>query len=186
MPYPAQISHEVVLEKALALLESEGIEQLSLHRIAAELGVKTPSLYRYFSSKGELLKAVNTVTAERLITAMQTTADATDSIEHALNMIRAYRDFARAHPAAYTLAFGALPENMRPDPAYTETLVLPLQAAMAKISGAGSALSMLRGAWALVHGFVTLEISQNFRRGGSVDDAFAASVAAYLRGWAET
>lgn len=185
MPYPAQISREVVLEKALSLLEAEGVEQLSLHRIASELGVKAPSLYRYFSSKGALLKAVNTVTVERLVQVMLAAVETESPVETALKMIRAYRAFARAHPTAYTLAFGALLEDMRPDPTHIESLVLPLQAVMAKIAGADSALPMLRGAWALVHGFVTLEISQNFRRGGSVEEAFEHSIAAYLHGWQE-
>ncbi len=183
MPYPAQISYDLVLEKALSLLEAEGVEHLSLHRLAAELGVKAPSLYRYFSSKGALLRALNTMTVERLVQVMLATVETDNPIESALNMIRAYREFARAHPTTYTLAFGALPEEMRPDPAHIETLVLPLQAVMVKIAGSESALPMLRGAWALVHGFVTLEISQNFRRGGSVDEAFDQSIAAYLRGW---
>jgi len=50
--------------------------------------------------------------------------------------------------------------------------------------GEEAALPALRGGWALVHGFVMLEISGQFRRGGDLDAAFAHAVAAYIRGLA--
>ncbi len=183
MPYPAQISHEMVLETACRLLESEGAENLSLSKLAAEMGVKAPSLYRYFGGKNELLKAINTRTMEQLVGVMQSAIREQSSQEQVLEMARAYREFARQSPSAYMLALGNLSEEMRPDPSHLEALALPLQAVMAKIGGEESALPMLRGAWALIHGFVMLEINQSFRRGGSLDDAFEQAVTAYVRGW---
>ena len=54
MPYPAQIDHEAILTSAEQLLERTGIEQLSLTLLASELGVKTPSLYRYIANRDAL------------------------------------------------------------------------------------------------------------------------------------
>jgi len=39
---------------ALALLEAEGLDKLTVRRLAAELGVKAPALYWHFSSKRAL------------------------------------------------------------------------------------------------------------------------------------
>ena len=40
---------------ALGLLEAEGLDRLTVRRLAAELGVKAPALYWHFSSKRALL-----------------------------------------------------------------------------------------------------------------------------------
>jgi len=46
-----RLSRERVLEAALALAEREGLEALSMRRIAQELDVWPMSLYRYFHDK---------------------------------------------------------------------------------------------------------------------------------------
>ena len=54
---------------------------------------------------------------------------------------------------------------------------------MAKITGQKQSLPALRGALALVHGFVMLELKDQLQRGGDLTMAFDASVNAYLHGW---
>jgi hypothetical protein len=48
---------------------------------------------------------------------------------------------------------------------------------------AAQSLAALRGLLALVHGFVMLEMNNQLRRSGSLEEAFTQSAAAYLRGW---
>jgi AcrR family transcriptional regulator len=55
---PARLSREGILEAALALLEREPGEPLSVGRIAAEVGAVPAALYRHFASLDELLDAV--------------------------------------------------------------------------------------------------------------------------------
>ena len=52
------LSRERVTQAALALIDSEGLDGLSMRRLAGELGVGTMTLYHYFASKRELLDAV--------------------------------------------------------------------------------------------------------------------------------
>ena len=52
------LSRERVAEAALALIDSHGVDALSMRRLARELGVGTMTLYHYFPSKRELLDAV--------------------------------------------------------------------------------------------------------------------------------
>ena len=47
-----------IAEAALALVDREGLDALSMRRLASELGVGTMTLYGYFATKGELLDAV--------------------------------------------------------------------------------------------------------------------------------
>jgi AcrR family transcriptional regulator len=52
------LSRERVLDAALALADTEGIDGLSMRRLATELGVEAMSLYHWFRSKDALLGAM--------------------------------------------------------------------------------------------------------------------------------
>lgn len=188
MPYPAQVSREAIIETAYAMLEDHGIDQFSLGKLASELGVKTPSLYRHVANKNALFRAVNTVTAEKLIEHIRGAIENVDDdvVQQTVAMADAFRAFALAHPVTYMLAYNNVEDERRPDESFAEALALPLQVFMAKISGVQYSLPALRGLWALVHGFVMLELSEQFRRGGDVDEAFHLAVQAYVAGWQQT
>src|SRR2546425_8444125 len=63
---PSGLSREHILEVALELAENEGIDALSMRRLAQELDVWPMSVYRYFQDKDELLDAVVGRAAERV------------------------------------------------------------------------------------------------------------------------
>jgi AcrR family transcriptional regulator len=52
------LSRERIIAAALELLEREGLEGLSMRRLAERIGVTPMALYRYFHDKDELLDAV--------------------------------------------------------------------------------------------------------------------------------
>ena len=59
MPRPRKpLSKERVLRAALALADSEGIEALSMRRLAKELGVEAMSLYNHVANKDEILDGI--------------------------------------------------------------------------------------------------------------------------------
>lgn len=184
MPYPSQVTRETLIETAWEMIATEGsAESVSLAKLAAAFGVKAPSLYRYVKNKTELLQAVNLVTNERLVDHMHQALNAADTNpqQRALTLCTAYREFALAHPVLYQLAF-ATNASLQPDPASLEQLALPLQTVISEISGDESLLA-LRGGWALVHGFIMLEINGLFRREGDLDAAFFRALQAYIDGW---
>lgn len=184
MPYPAQVTHESIVETAWELVEAEGLDQLSLGRLAAALGIKAPSLYKHIASKAALLKAVNELTEARLFEALAPVLEQMDDPrQRLLNLARAYRAFALDHPVTYVLAYTTSDPDSRPDPARQEAAALPLQAVVAEITGEADSLAALRGLWALIHGFVLLEIHTQFRRGGELSAAYEQALAAYLDGW---
>jgi AcrR family transcriptional regulator len=186
-PYPSQVNRETIIRKARELIETEGYERLTLKILAEALGISAPSLYHHFKSKAELLQAVNTTTFEQLVgvlhAAVEHRGDDSDPVRQFLAMAQAYRKFAFAHPVAYALAYTSTLPELRIDAQHAESLALPIQAVIAKISGEKDSLTALRGALALLHGFVTLELAGQFRRGGDLSDAFVRSVEAYLNGW---
>lgn len=185
MPYPAQMDAKRIVENARQMIEAVGVDNLSLNKLAAALGVKAPSLYRHFASKNDLLRAVNLQTGQHLVENILAAVDSVSDDPHAqvLAMSQAYRAFVHAHPMTYTLMFGNSSPELRPDPALLEQMAIPLQNVIAAISGEPDSLAALRGMMALVHGFTMLEINGQFQRGGDLSLAFRQSVEAYLNGW---
>ena len=59
------ITPDLVLDAAMSIVESDGIEALSMRRLAAELGVRTPTVYWHVGSRQEILdKLIERLAAE--------------------------------------------------------------------------------------------------------------------------
>jgi len=185
MPYPAQTDRKGIIKTAIVLIEREGSVGLKLSRVASEIGIKSPYLYRHFKNKAALTQAIIEHTHEKLFEAYAAVMqdEGNDPQERLLNLLRAHRDFALANPNSYILAFTATDPRVRTDAMQLEQQVIPIQRIMAEISGEEHSLSALRGALALVHGFVMLELKDQLQRGGDLTVAFETAVSAYLNGW---
>ena len=70
------LTHDRVLQAALALADADGLEALSMRRLGTELGVEAMSLYRHVPSKEALLDAmVDTIVHSWIDPANVTTGD---------------------------------------------------------------------------------------------------------------
>ena len=53
---PAQaLTRQLLFERALAIVDADGLDALTMRRLATELGVQAPSLYNHVSGKDDLL-----------------------------------------------------------------------------------------------------------------------------------
>jgi AcrR family transcriptional regulator len=126
--YRAQVRHEVK-QAALRQLEQSGPAGLSVSAIGKELGVSGPALYRYFSSRDDLLTELVIEAYDDLAGALcaATTQDALEPRARFEALVRAYRSWALDQPHRYRLLFGP------PLPGYdahAQRLVHAAQAAM--------------------------------------------------------
>ena len=96
---PRKLSREGIVAAALALLDREGADALTMRRLGAELGVEAMSLYRHLASRAELLDGVAALLAAE-IEPQERPADWADALRSFAGEIRA---LARRHPAAFTL-----------------------------------------------------------------------------------
>jgi AcrR family transcriptional regulator len=64
---PPTIDREAVLDTAIRLLDAEGVEALTMRRLAGELGVSAMTPYRHVGSKDELLMVLIDRLAARLV-----------------------------------------------------------------------------------------------------------------------
>ena len=147
------------------LVEHGNAEGLSLRAVASELGVKAPSLYRYFPDKEALEVAV----AEEILTVMlgefQAASVIADADSRFRRMTDTYLRFARdrfplyafvmqnRHPERYGSAAGKAVWN------------LVLEAASG-VSGQPDDTSAAVATWAFLHGYATLEHSGAFGPSG--------------------
>jgi AcrR family transcriptional regulator len=194
MPYPAQVTQTTILDAARTMIEREGVEALTLAKLAAALGIRAPSLYNHFDNKTVLLQALARVLITELVAVLQTGTAETPSDDPRIRLLRiaqAYRQFALRHPAVYRLTFTLLEGESRPAADELLALAIPLQAEWSQWVPEVQSLSALRGFWALVHGFVLLELSGQFQRSdpalGEGDTGLAATftqvVTHYVDGW---
>ena len=112
------LSREVVADRALAIADAEGIEAVTIRRLATELGVTPMALYWHFRTKEDLLAGLG----ERVLDAVElpgTTGDWTADIRAALvALVTAMRphpqvahlvaDRVMAHPKGLALTETAL------------------------------------------------------------------------------
>ena len=90
------LSRSSVVDAALALIDSEGLEAVTMPKVAQRLGVGTMSLYRHVQDKDDLVEAVG----ERVMRDIQVPGGAPDDWEgRVVGYLRALRDEAIAHPA---------------------------------------------------------------------------------------
>ena len=57
-PAKAKLTPSLIVDAAMELIEIDGIEALSMRRLAAHIDVQAPSLYYYFATKDDVLDAV--------------------------------------------------------------------------------------------------------------------------------
>ena len=184
-PYPVQTDLETIIETARLLIERDGVESLSLGKLAEELGIKAPSLYRHIANKNALLHAVIEQTYLNMFQAyddaMEEPSD--DPVDQLVILSLAQRNFAHQNPNTYMLAYTTANPELKSNPDMLLEKAISIQQIMTQISGEEKSLPALRGSLALTHGFITLELNGQFRRGGDLTAQFTEIVHAYLRGW---
>ncbi|WP_306204275.1 TetR/AcrR family transcriptional regulator [Actinoplanes sp. RD1] len=79
-PRHTLLTRERIVEAASALVDSEGLEAVSMRRLATELGVAGPSLYNHFPTKGDILDAVADAVVARVDVSFFATHDWADAL----------------------------------------------------------------------------------------------------------
>ena len=175
MPTPSRTSVEDIIASARRILEADGLDGLTMHRVAADVGVRAPSLYKHVRSRNDLVRLVTEDVARQLAQAI-TSASSADPAEDLPALASAYRGFAHAHPRAYSLVFGPLPDAWRPDLGSLAPANEAMLRTAGRLAGTEHALEAARLVVAWAHGFVSMELAGAFRLGGDVDEAFAFGV----------
>jgi AcrR family transcriptional regulator len=165
MAHPKLLSVEEILKSAAYLVEHGDADGLSLRGVAANLGVKAPSLYRYFPDKQALEVAVAEVIMNAMLVEFRA-ASATFSPEARFRRIAdVYLRFARerfplyefvmqhSHPERYASGAGKAVWDLLVD-------------AASSVSRQPDDTAAAVATWAFLHGYATLEHSGAFGKSG--------------------
>jgi AcrR family transcriptional regulator len=182
---------QALVDAALALLEREGAEALSLRGLARAVGVSAMAPYHHFTNRADLLVAVAAEGFRRLmlqkVDALRT-ADG-DPAAALVAGTASYVEFVADHPQLYRLMKGPAFADRGAHPELQAAAAAPaasLHALMQKLlAGRTAGITPARGAqllWSLSHGIGTLVID------GQIDRATAPALArdgarALIRGW---
>jgi AcrR family transcriptional regulator len=163
-----------IVEVAAELIDRDGYAQLGLGKVAAELGVRTPSLYNHIDGLDELRRRL-TVRALTVLGAQLQRAAVGLTAEDAVRAIAgAYRRFAREHPGLYATT---VPSIEGADAEVQRVGAEVMGTVLAALSGFGldddAAIHAARSLRSAVHGFVSLELAGGFGIPVDIDASFA-------------
>ncbi|GAB4427123.1 MAG: hypothetical protein OHK0011_08890 [Turneriella sp.] len=172
------LSREEIVQAALDIIRHEGVEGLSMRRIAERLGCSVASPYAHFENQEEILRLLIT-DGEKILTADLKAAQASsDDVYEQLSVIaHAYWNFARKNRQLHRLMFSAaggklyrksfptLPTSYR---VFLETIRHGIT------SGAiphprKSYPAIARTMWAWMYGLIVLDLNEMIRHARGTD-----------------
>ncbi|MEL7059723.1 MAG: TetR/AcrR family transcriptional regulator [Acidobacteriota bacterium] len=181
---------DACLAEALAIIEREGVESLSLREVSRRLGVSHQAPYRHFPSRDHLLAEI-VAGAYRAFVAHLEARPRTGGAQGDLReMGRAYLTYARAHPLQYRLMFG----TPLPNPAEHPDMMRHAERAFGLLRDAIAELPSTEGArdlrathldalfvWSTLHGLSSIMSSDALDTVDLDDDLLEAAAAETLR-----
>lgn len=168
-PRPTVRSHRAaqIIAAARRVLKEEGRDALTMRRLATEVGMQAPSLYKHFATKraveAALIEQGLIVFGEVLHAAVSSPGDGGP----VRSLLGAYRKTALANPALYRLSVsGQLPREELA-PSVEEWAGEPFFLVMSDPWRA-------QALFAFAHGMVILELDDRFLAGSDLDRTWGA------------
>ena len=162
-----------VVECAAALADREGFDAVTLTRVAEELGVRQPALYRYVDGIDALTKMLALRGREILAEALAEAAIGVSGADAVVAIGRAWREGVRTHPGLYA----ATDRYPCAGDADLEQAVERIVAIIARSLGSFSIddvqrVHVARGMRSSFHGFAHLESGDGHPHEYDLDDSF--------------
>ena len=182
----SNLTKQTVVQAAADLINAEGLEALSLGRLAKELGIRTPSLYNHVDGLPGLMRELSTLNARNLADRLSEAAIGQSGPESVRAVMQAMRAYIKEYPGLYLSTVRASGTQAEADPELEQEEARSVKVGMAVMASFGlegeEAVHALRGLRSLVHGFTTLEISGGFGIPLDLDESFSRLVDLFIAG----
>lgn len=180
----AGLDHATVVATAADLADAEGLDAVTLSRVAAALGVKPPSLYNHVQGRDGLLRGIALLGLDELAVVLRDAAVGRSGDDALLAAAQAYRQYVKAHPGRYAAGAVAAPA---PDDTELQQAGAAVIATLTAILRGwdltdDDTIHAVRAIRATVHGFASLETAGGFGLEQDVDVSFARLVTALAAG----
>ena len=182
----SNLSKQTVVQAAADLINAEGLEALSLGRLAKELDIRTPSLYNHVDGLPGLMRELSILNARNLAECISEAAIGQSGPEAVKALMQAIRAYIKEYPGLYLSTLRASGTQPEADPQLEQEEARSVKVGMAVMASFGlegdEAVHALRGLRSLVHGFATLEISGGFGIPLDLDKSFSRLVDLFIVG----
>ncbi|MGL6339325.1 MAG: TetR/AcrR family transcriptional regulator [Waterburya sp.] len=178
------LTRQDVIEAAIACIEKEGASALGVNRVARELGIKPPAIYKHLNGNAELKKAVVITIYRRFFAELsQKTVDIKEPRAFLKTVGFASRDFARSHPGLYQVM---MQFQLQPDDPESALIIKESQSFLQVILNSqeiseAKLIDIMRMVNAAIVGFIALEQSGLLTLPRSTDDSFEVMLDALLK-----
>jgi AcrR family transcriptional regulator len=156
-----RLTRERVIDAALRVMDAEGLDAVSMRRVAREVGVEAMSLYNHVADKDDLLRGI----CDRVMGGFEFPDGEGDWVERCKAGARAWRRLLQAHPDVMRL----FAETHGPDPSSLDSL-RPTEFALGLIREGGlsdrDTVQAFHAFGGYIQGFVMME-------GGSIQGGSA-------------
>ena len=185
----SNLTKEAVVQAAADLLNTEGLDALSLNRLAEKLDIRTPSLYNHVDGLPGLMRELSILNARNLAERLSDAAIGQSGPELVMSVMQSYRSYIKEFTGLYlsTLRVSGMQEEV--DPELEKEEARSLKVALAVMASFGlqgeEAIHAVRAFRSLVHGFATLEVYGGFGLPLDLDESFVRLVDLFVSGLQE-
>ncbi len=183
----AGLTTEAVVEVAIQLADADGLDHLTLARLADELGVKPPSLYEHVDGLQGLRQELRQRGLQRMAVSFRRATTGRSRDEAVRALADAFRQFARDHPALYEATVRSVERDPPGVQAAAEDVLDILFAVLRGYGIQGEdAVHATRYLRSVLHGFASLEMSGGFGMPTDLEKSYRRMVDALLvnlRSW---
>ena len=102
-----------IYQCALRILEAEGLQAVSMRRVAKEVGITAMAIYHHFPSHEALLDAVVDAEFEQLVGFFSRSTGKRSFEAAIIHILDGYIDYALAHPCIFDYVFSSPRPNAR-------------------------------------------------------------------------
>lgn len=186
MPTPARTSNEEIVGAARALLDSDGLEAVTMAGVAARVGVQPPSLYKRIRDRSELIHQLANSIGVEFANTLESAATTGDPVTDLAAIADTFRAWVRRNSAAYALLTSPVPDEWRVDDELNARMSASFYSASEDLVGPDRALDAARTFAAFAHGFVSLENAGAMRLGGDPDAAYRFGINSVIKAIRDT
>lgn len=182
----AGLDKVTVVQAAADLANAEGVDALSLGRLAGRLGVRTPSLYNHIDGLPGLYRELSLLNARRLGECLSNVAIGKAGPDAVFAVAQAYRTHIKESPGLYLASLRASGTQMPVDRDLQAAEERVVQVALAVVASFGlsgdDGLHAVRAVRSVVHGFATLEVAGGFGLPLDCDESFRRLITMLIAG----
>ena len=182
----SNLTRETVVQAAAEVLNSEGLDALTLHRLAEKLGIRTPSLYNHVEGLPGLMRELSILNARNLADRLGEAAIGRSGPGLVMAVMQAYRAYIKEYTGLYLSTLRVSSMQADPIPELQHEEIRSVKVGLAVMASFGlqgeDAIHAVRALRSLVHGFATLEVSGGFGIPLDLNESFSRLVKLFIAG----